>query len=461
MDKTIAEIISSFSLEDYRPIFKRDLSLGNLSEPRRGNLVTVVTGIRRSGKTYRLFQEIDQLIDKANARPSVLYFNFEDDRLKPFTPDLGNRVLETFYLLNPSARITGAYLFLDEIQVVPEWDIWLRRVVDTEKVTVCVTGSSAKLLSKDIATAFRGRALSYEMTPLSFSEFARLPHEGVPCKDGAGLLEDSASNRAFSQKEHSLLASLFLGYLDKGGFPAVQALSAKQATSLLQDYVSRVVATDVVERHGIGNLKAADLFAQRAVSNNARELSIRKSENVFKSLGIAVSRAFLADLLDYLADSFLIQTVLPFSRALADNARSAVKVYAVDPGIVRAVSPSSATDVGQRLECVVYAELRRRCSPMHSGAVASYRTNSGYEVDFIVGDMLSQTGFAFYQVCESLGDGRVRKRELRAISEAMGEKGIGTGTIITLDDEETIDLVLQNGHLARIEVIPAWKWCLV
>ena len=460
MDSTIAEIIRSFDINDYLPLIKRELSLGEPAEPKRGNLVSVVTGIRRSGKTYRLFQEIQQLSTARAPKPNILYFNFEDDRLKPFSTDLGSRVLETYFLMNPDARTDGAYLFLDEIQVVPDWELWLRRVVDTEKVTLFVTGSSAKLLSKDIATAFRGRALSHEMTPLSFSEFVRASGVDLPMARASDKNEGQASI-TFSAQQRSRLAACFLEYLDKGGFPATLGLQPEHSTMLLQDYVSKVVAKDIVQRHELGNPKVADLFAHRVVTNSSRELSIRKTENMFRSLGITTSRAFLTELLDYLIDSFLIQTVSPFARALSDNPRSAVKVYAVDPGLVRAVSPSSATDIGQRLECVVYAELRRRTKVARPGAVALYRTQNAHEVDFIVGDALSQEGLALYQVSQSLAEKTVQKRELRALAEAMQEKSLDRATVITLNEEESIAIQLQDGRRASIELVPAWKWCLM
>jgi predicted AAA+ superfamily ATPase len=447
MDDLIARIIKSFSLDDYRPIFKRDLNLSGPLPPKRGNLVTVITGIRRSGKTYRLFQEMDALTAENRDR-HLLYFNFEDDRLKPFTPDLGNRVLETFFALKPQARADGAHLFLDEIQVIPDWDIWLRRIVDTEKVVITATGSSAQLLSRDIATAFRGRAISHEMTPYSFREFTRI--NGI----------DAASDGIFSQQEQSNLVHLMNSYLLEGGFPAAQQLNDAQRTSLLQDYANRVVATDVVERNNLSNPKIAALFAQRVLASNARELSIRKTENVFKSLGIKASRALLSDLLDYFEDAFLVQVVRPFSRALADNVRSAAKVYAVDPGLAKAVSLAPTDDRGQRLECVIHAELRRRLSGYRQGAIASLRTEQNREVDFVVGDALSQKGYALYQVSESLRDDAVRNREVRALAEAMVKHRLDEATIITLVEEQVIEQRLQNGNLGRIQVLPAWKWCL-
>ena len=159
MDRLVARIMQDFSLDLYEPIYPRALDLGTPLLPRAGNLVSVVVGMRRSGKTYRLFQEMRRLLDDGVPPAQMLYFNFEDDRLKPLTSAVGDAVLDTFFELHPEAHERGAYLFLDEVQEIEDWGTWLRRIIDTKKVTVYATGSSSKLLSADVATAFRGRSV--------------------------------------------------------------------------------------------------------------------------------------------------------------------------------------------------------------------------------------------------------------------------------------------------------------
>ena len=146
----------------------RDLSLGTPFDPAPGNLVKVVVGMRRSGKTYRLFQQIRDLLNSGIKPEQICYFNFDDDRPRPFTASTIDEVLETFFELHPSSRSQGTFLFFDEIQEVPNWDIAARRIVDTEKITMYVTGSSSRMLSTDVATEFRGRSIAYELLPFSF-----------------------------------------------------------------------------------------------------------------------------------------------------------------------------------------------------------------------------------------------------------------------------------------------------
>lgn len=130
MNSEVKEIIQSFSLDDYRPIEPRELDLGDPLPPKVGNLVTVVTGMRRSGKTYRLFQEMERLQNMGVPTWRILYFNFEDNRFGEVTPATGDAVLDAFHSLHPQAFDTGAYLFLDELQEMKDWGMWLRRVVD-------------------------------------------------------------------------------------------------------------------------------------------------------------------------------------------------------------------------------------------------------------------------------------------------------------------------------------------
>jgi predicted AAA+ superfamily ATPase len=138
--------------------------------PDASSMARVVIGMRRSGKTYLLFQEMQRLLAAGVDRGHILYVNFEDDRLQPLGADVLDRTLETFYRLNPAARSAGAYLFLDEIQAVEGWSRFARRVLDTEAARLYVSGSSAKMLSTEVSTEFRGRGYAVELLPLSFAE---------------------------------------------------------------------------------------------------------------------------------------------------------------------------------------------------------------------------------------------------------------------------------------------------
>ena len=445
MNEVIASALRDFSIDAFKPIFPRDLDLGEPLPPRAGNLVKVVIGMRRSGKSYRLFQEMDRLLASGVPGSNICYFDFDDDRLKPITPATGDAVLEAFYAINPSALSEGAYLFFDELQEMSNWGAWLRRVVATRKATIYVSGSSSKMLSTEIATEFRGRALDFELLPFSFREYA-VAHD-VPGVDLA----------ARSTEEMLRLEGAFQAYLREGGFPATFGLPQGQATALLQSYAQRVVARDVVERHGVRQPRVAALFAQRLLSLNARQLSLRKTANDLKSAGIPTTKETLGELFAYFQEAYLVFAVRELSFSLSESTTSQPKVYAVDPGLALAGGTAHALDEGQRLEDAVYLELRRRMTGMRRDAISSLRTKGhGYEVDFVVGDALSGELYDLYQVCADVGDSKTYERESRALWEALEESRLEEATLIVGIGPET---VLENGG-RRILQVPAWKWLL-
>lgn len=449
MDSIILQTLREFSLDPYRPIRQRDLDLGNPLEPRAGNLVKVVGGMRRSGKSYRLFQEMDSVHSMGVPWDRICYFNFEDERLRPVTSRTGDDVLQAFFYLHPESIEKGVYLFLDEIQEMEDWGAWLRRIVDTTKATIYVSGSSSKMLSAEISTEFRGRAIDFELLPLSFRERLRFDDDLQP------LLEADGGTGVYATEERLRLQQAFTGYLERGGFPAVQDLPRPQVISVLQGYVERVVARDVVDRHNFARPQLVRILAQRLLALNGKPLSVRNVENDLRSLGFPTSRETLRELIGYLEEACLLFTMREFSYALVERTTSRPKVYAIDPGLALANGRANSNEEGQRLEDAVYLELRRRGYGLRRDAVSSYRTRShGWEVDFVTGDALDGTPYALYQVTQSMDDQQTAARETRALWEAMDEAGIDEGTLIVANGEERT--YEQNGK--RILQVPAWKW---
>lgn len=445
MNELIAEQIRGFDIADYLPIHERMLDLGDLLPPRRGNLVKVVVGMRCSGKSYRLFQEMLRVHESGVPWDRICYFNFEDDRLDPVTPAIGDEVLETFYSTCPSALEEGAYLFLDELQEMDGWGAWLRRVVDTTKATIYVSGSSSKMLSQEISTEFRGRAIDFELLPLSFREYVGAKEPGL------------SLGPAHSTLERLSLRRLFDAYLEEGGFPAALGLPTAQRVSLLQGYVQRVVVRDVVDRHALARPRVASVFARRVLGTNAKTLSVRRAEGDLRALGLPTSRALLATLLDYLEQAYLVFRVQEFSYALAEGTRKPPKVYAIDPGLALANGRANSNELGQRLEDAVYLELRRRNVGTRAESVSSFVTRGhGYEVDFVVGDVMFQDALELVQVSVGVEDETTRARELRALWEALEETGLEEATLVVAGGDEAS--YVQGNR--RIRQVPAWKWFL-
>ena len=444
MDAIILEKLTGFRLRDYEPIHTRSLDLGEPFVPRVGNLVKVVVGMRRSGKSYRLFQEIRALLDSGVPMDQICYFNFEDDRLAPVTARTGDQVIEAFESLHPGALARGVYLFLDEIQEMGNWGAWLRRVVDTTRATIYVTGSSSQMLSREISTEFRGRAIDFELLPFSFAEHVAAFMPGVEAA------HPSMEERVALQREAA-------AYLVAGGFPATHGLPRAQAVALLQSYVERVVSRDVVERHDVGRPRVAAALARRILATNAMPFSARKVEGDLRAAGLGTSRETIGDLIAYLEEAYLVFFVREFSYSLAENTTSMPKAYAIDPGLALASARANSNALGQRLENAVYLELRRRRGLGRTDTVCSYRTKAGgFEVDFVVGDALTQDLFELCQVSADVSDGKTLARELRALWQGMREAGAEESLLVTLEGDEAF----HERDGMRVRQVPAWKWLL-
>ena len=305
------------------------------------------------------------------------------------------------------------------------------------------------MLSADLASEFRGRAISRELFPMGLSEYAR--YHGVEVPAGA------AGDGAVGSAARAGLRYALPGYLSRGGFIAVQGLPASDAVQLLQEYANRTVALDVIERHGVRNPAAAARFLARCLASSGRELSLNRAAGAFKSAGLAVSRATLSGLLGYYEESYLVFELGEFSRSLSENARSASKVYAVDPGMLTAFSPSAARDEGQRLETAVFDRLRRGAGGMREGAISRLVVDDGgrHEVDFVVGDALLGEGYRLVQVSVSMAERATREREVAGLRAGMRRLDAAEGWIVTMDEEEEIDVPEGAVH-----VVPAWRWLL-
>ena len=427
----IDELVADFQDRDLPELTARHLTLPGLP-----GKVDAVVGMRRSGKTYFLYQQIRERLESGIGRERLLYLNFEDERLLPLSVSDLHLVPEALYRRFPASRDQLCWFFFDEIQNVPEWQRFVRRLIDSEKVALVLTGSSAKLLGREIATSLRGRSLSSELYPFSFAE--SLHHAGI----------EVPRRWPLSGRRRSLLENRFENYLEVGGFPEIQSVSPELRIRILQDYVDVVLFRDVVERHRVDNLPALRYLQRSLLSQPSRKFSVHRLHNDLKSQGIPAGKDSLHRYLGYLEDAFLLFTITIASASARARQVNPRKCYVVDPALAAATSFRASRDTGHLLENVVYLELRRR------GLSLSYlNTASGYEVDFLARDPRGEK--ALIQVSADLSDPGTRRRELRALEEAMAEQGIDRATVITLHEESSVDL---GGRSVRL--VPAWRWLL-
>lgn len=396
---------------------------------------SVCIGVRRSGKSTFLFQIIQRLLDQKVSRQNILYLNFFDDRLHGLQQNGLGLVAEAYYSLYPEKKnAETVYCFFDEIQVVPSWESFVDRLLRTEKCEVYLTGSSAQMLSKEIATQMRGRALSWEMFPFSFREFLDYKRIGP----GAAL----------STKQGLLIRKAFDEYWETGGFPEVAGLNRGLRIKTHQEYFHAVLFRDLVERHDVSHPKAVDDLAHWLLDNTASLYSINRLTGYLQSLGHKTPKASVSDYLKWFEDAYFLFSVRIFDASLARSHTNPKKIYCVDHAMVRSVSSGILVNSGHLLENLAFTALRRIFPEIYY-----YKTRTGHEIDFIV----PSRGRAptLVQVCETMAEPQARKREVAALSEAMAELGVKHGTIVTKNETERI--VTGRGSIA---VVPMWRFLL-
>ena len=401
--------------------------------PELAGKANAVVGMRRAGKTWFCFQRMRELLDTGIVKQCLLYVNFEDERLLPFSSADFQEILDAYYRKFPGLAEQPNYLFLDEVQRIEGWERFVRRVLDSEPLHVWVTGSSSKLLSTEIATSLRGRSLTTEIFPYSFGEFLRAHGE-----DGDAT--------HFGSKRRATLQHWAAQYLQRGGFPEVQAVERDTALQVLRSYVDVVILRDVIERHRVSNTVALRALIRHVMSAPAARFSVYKFYNTLKSQGVTCTKNDLYAFLDHLGDAFLVYSAPIHSRSQRVRQVNPRKIYAVDTGLLQAMSLPLTEDRGAHLENLVYLHLRRQ--GLHP---EYYVTHTGAEIDFVWrSDPKSPAQLV--QVCWSLKDPRVRTRELGALREAMRELRVKRGVVVSWLDEVASD----DG----IEVVPAWRWLL-
>jgi predicted AAA+ superfamily ATPase len=373
--------------------------------------IRVVIGMRRTGKTYFLLQIIHNLLKSVSSR-RILYLNFEDDRLFPMAGEQFATLIDEFYSLYPENHDEICYLFFDEIQNIEGWERVIRRYFDTKKVRIYLTGPSAKLLSKEIATSLRGRSIATEMWPFSFTEFLE-----------AQTINPSLNIRG--KKDLDQFKKHLTSYLEQGGFPETMAMTSADRIRILQDYVSVVIFRDIVERHKITNISLIRYMIKVLVKNIGCGFSVNKLFNDLKSQGFAVSKTTIYDYLEYVEDAYLTFTVSLYAESVRKTQTNLRKLYAIDTGLVSAYSMSLSKNLGHYFENLIYLDLKRAGHEIYY-----YLTKARREVDFFTRD--AQGLSHLYQVSWDIDDPQTLKRELTALHEAEDELGI-QGELITPD----------------------------
>lgn len=384
----------------------------SFSFPETKTLIKVAIGMRRSGKTYYLFEYIHSLLKAGTPLESIVYINFEDDRLLPLDQKKMASLLDSFYTLHPENHDRECYLFLDEVQNVEGWEQVVRRFYDTKNIQLYLTGSSAKLLSKEIATSLRGRSIANEIWPYNFFEYLLAHKINLPSKP-------------FGNQQRDIYQQHLLNFFHIGGFPGVQKELDNIRLEMLQGYVDMVIFRDIVERHKVTNLPLLKYLIGSLLKSVGSPFTVNKFYKDITSQGFSVSKDTIFNYIHYIQDAYLIFTVPLFSESLRHQQTSPSKVYAIDNGLIQACTLNFSSNYGSFLENQVYLDLRRQGKD-----IFYYKTNSGYEIDFVT--QAKDGTREIIQVTWEMHDPKTREREERALQEAKTELGI-PGRIIDVD----------------------------
>lgn len=416
--KYIIKEFHEFKLPDIIP---RVLEL-----PKTNKIISLV-GSRRVGKTFYFYQIINTLLNKGVEKDSILYINFEDDRLLPLKIDELNDLIEAYYELYPDNKNKQKYFFFDEIQNVSNWETFVRRIADKEKAKIYITGSSSKLLSKEIATSLRGRTLTFYLYPLSFKEF--LTFKNVKLE----------KDFAYSISRFKI-KNLFKEYLNFGGYPEVVS-SETLKQDILSNYFEMFIYRDLVERFSIRNIRLLKMLSKYLISNISSIFSINSYYKTIKQ-ETKVSKETILEYLSHLEDINLIHLMPIFSYSLKVQQVNPSKAYCIDTGLRNAVSLRFSEDEGRLAENLVFIELkRRRCE--------SYYWKNTKEVDFIIKEKNNK--LTAINVCYS---DVVDEREIKGLKEFEKEfkSSIDELIILTKNVEEKKE---------DVTLIPLWKWLLL
>lgn len=359
----------------------------------------ILTGVRRSGKSTLMKQLMQH-------HASVNYFNFEDSRAAGFEVSDFLIVEELFTEISGTPQI----MFFDEIQNIIGWERYVRDAIDRKK-TVVITGSNARLLSKELGTKLTGRHLDFEVFPFSYGEFL-------------SYFKLQAGPESFSS------------FISKGGFPGFLNMGKKEMLSTL---VSDILVSDIFTRYNLRNQEVYRMIVQFLLSNTGKEVSFNKLKNTFE-VGSASS---VMEFMNHLMDAYLIFLLPKYATSLKVQAKNPRKVYGIDQGLVNFSSVSGSPDLGRLLENTVYLNLRRSQKEI-------WYFKDKKECDFICRE--EKNKYSAIQVTWQLGF-QNEKREIEGLLEAMDQLNLTDGTIITFDQE---DKVVKDGK--TIKLIPGWKW---
>lgn len=401
--------------------FVKEISLIERDIHLSAQLNYVFVGLRRAGKSYLMYQQIQNLLKEGHKVEEILYFNFEDDRLVNLTVedlDLIKVCYEELYAYRP-------IFFLDEIQIVQHWERFARRLAD-QKYRVYVTGSNAKMLSSEIATTLGGRFIVQNVYPFSFQEYLNANNIMV--------------EPTWYFKNRAEIVRSFSEYFYYGGLPELELVEGAEKRQWLSNLFNKIFFGDLITRYSIRNDLAMKVLIRKLAESVKQPSSFSRLSNIVSSAGAKTTTDTIIDYLEFLQATWLIFSLENYASKLAEKVSNR-KYYFIDNGLLNLFLIGPVTSL---LENLVAITLRKK----YEEELYFYHQN--IEVDFYV-----PVEKLAVQVSYSLKEETTRKREITALLKMAAVMEVDKLLIITNDEEEVIT---ENGK--EINVIPIWKWLL-
>lgn len=394
------------------------------------NQIICIAGIRRSGKSTIIRQIAKQLIGQQNA--DTLIVNFEDERFRQRDLDL---LIDIYSTYREKVKPKSApFIFLDEIQNIPEWERFARGVHERGEAKIIVSGSSSKLLSAELATLLTGRHIMFFVQPLSFKEFLTF-------------------NEMHVENEIEILAhrieikQLLDEFREYGGFPEVVQSSDKQR--ILLSYFETLIIKDVIERFNIREREKIRTIAKFYLTNISSPISFNKISG-FLNIPLTTVERFS----DHLETANVVFFLKKFSFSFKEQEKAQRKIYSADVGMSNAIGFRFSENLGKIMENIVAVELKKRQSFNPQIEIYYWKDYQQREVDFVVKEGLDVV--QLIQVCHDVTNLETKEREVRSLVRAMKEFKLTEGLIITDDFEGEEEM---KGF--KIEYVPMWKWLLL
>ncbi len=383
-------------------------------------------GIRRTGKSYLMYQQIKQLESKGVPLSQIVYVNFEDERLLETKVTDLNTILEIG--LEMSGSTNKPYLFLDEIQNINGWEKFVRRIADM-KYRINITGSNSKMLSSEIASTLGGRFIIMNVYPYSFTEYLTANHREKNYLD------------VISTQDRADVLSLYNEYVTFGAFPELVDIKNKRA--FLSSIYQTIYLGDIITRNKISNDFAIKLILKKIAESVTKPLSFSRLTNILKSTGMAIGKQTVINYVDYMTDSYLLFTLQNYAAKLVDKETSP-KYYFMDTGLLGLMLLDSKS---AQLENLVAIELIRRY-----GVENVFFFENNVEIDFYI----PSESLAIQVSLQVLDDIDKKERETRAFAKLNNFIPDSKCILITNSEETNLE---YDG--IDIEVIPIWKWLLM